>query len=444
MKYFKFDIKIVSIVIGCILLVGAGYWLFTGVMEFEKPVIQLAENVERIGLQKSITISFSDSKTGLRSAAVWIEQAGNQFPVSSIEVPKGTKEKTVHLLVNAREMRLQDGEAILHIAAMDFSILKNREVMDLKVIVDSTPPQVFPLSSAHNINPGGTCLTLFRVSKEAARAGVMVGADFFPGYPAELGGKTTYMTYFPIPSDVSNSTRMSIYVEDKAGNQASSSLPFYIRSNKKFRSDSVNLSDVFLSKMTDFQQRDAALNGKTPLEIFTFVNTSLRQENDKTIQAICAKTQPRQLWSGLFLRMKNGAPMAMFGDQRTYMYAKQAVGNSVHLGQDLASNAHSPVEAANNGIVVFSGYLGIYGNAVMIDHGLGIMSLYGHMESINVKEGQQVAKGEQIGITGASGLAGGDHLHFSILVGQKFVNPIEWWDPHWLQDNVDKKLKEVS
>jgi murein DD-endopeptidase MepM/ murein hydrolase activator NlpD len=66
------------------------------------------------------------------------------------------------------------------------------------------------------------------------------------------------------------------------------------------------------------------------------------------------------------------------------------------------------------------------------------------MESINVKEAQQVAKGDQIGVTGASGLAGGDHLHFSILVGQKFVNPIEWWDPHWLQDNVDKKIKEVS
>lgn len=444
MKYFKFDIKIVSLVIGCAVLIGAGYWLFTGVMEFEKPVITLAENVERIGLQKSIDITFSDSKTGLRNMAVWIEQAGNQFPVSSIEVPKGTKEKTVHLLVNARELRLQDGEAMLHIAAMDFSILKNKAAMDIKVIIDSTPPQIFPLSSAHNINPGGTCLTLFRVSKEPGRAGVMVGADFFPGYPMEVGGKTTYMTYFAIPTDVGSSTKMSIYVEDKAGNQASSSLPFYIRSNKKFRADSVNLSDTFLSRMADFQQREPSLNGKTPIEVFTYVNTILRQENDKKIQAICAKTQPRQLWSGLFLRMKNSAPMAMFYDQRTYYYAKQAVGNSIHMGQDLAATAHSPVEAANNGIVIFSGYLGIYGNAVMIDHGLGIVSLYGHMESINAKEGQQVARGDQIGVSGATGLAGGDHLHFSILVGQKFVNPIEWWDPHWLQDNVDKKLKEIS
>lgn len=444
MKYFKFDLKIIAIAAGCVLLAGAGYWLFTGVMEFEKPVIRLAENVERIGLQKSINITFADRRTGLRSVAVWIEQAGNQFPISSIEVPKGTKEKTVHLLVNARELRLQDGEAVLHITAMDFSILKNRAVMDLKVLIDSVPPQIFPLTSAHNINPGGTCLTLFRVSKEPAKAGVMVGADFFPGYPAVLSGKPTYMAYFPVPSDVGKGTRMSIYVEDRAGNRASITLPFYIRSNKKFRSDAVNLSEQFLAKMSDFQQREASLNGKTPIEVFTYVNTIMREENNKTIQAICAKTQPRQLWSGLFLRMKNGAPMAMFGDQRTYMYANQAVGNSVHLGQDLASTANAPVEAANNGIVVFTGYLGIYGNTVIIDHGLGIMSLYGHLESIDTKAGQQVAKGDKIGATGMSGLAGGDHLHFSILVGQRFVNPIEWWDPHWLQDNVEKKLKEVS
>ena len=132
--------------------------------------------------------------------------------------------------------------------------------------------------------------------------------------------------------------------------------------------------------------------------------------------------------------------MAQFGDRRTYVYQKQVVGESTHMGVDLASTAHSPVEAVNHGIVVYAGHLGIYGNAVIIDHGLGLSSLYGHMDTIHVKYGQEVKRGESIGLTGTSGLAGGDRLHLSILIGGQFVNPQEWWDAHWIADNVTKKF----
>jgi len=117
------------------------------------------------------------------------------------------------------------------------------------------------------------------------------------------------------------------------------------------------------------------------------------------------------------------------------------MGTSVHLGIDLASTAQANIEAANSGVVLYAGNLGIYGNAVIIDHGQGISSQYGHMSSISVKEGQQVTKGQIIGNTGATGFAGGDHLHFSVLVGGVFVDPKEWWDPHWIKDNVEYKLE---
>ena len=138
--------------------------------------------------------------------------------------------------------------------------------------------------------------------------------------------------------------------------------------------------------------------------------------------------------------MRNAASMALFGDQRTYLVDGKPFGNSVHLGVDLASTAHAPIEAANHGIVVFAGPLGIYGNAVIIDHGLGLFSLYGHLSAIETTVGKNVKKEEKIGASGLSGLAGGDHLHFSILAGGEFVNPQEWWDPHWIEDNVMKKM----
>ncbi len=138
--------------------------------------------------------------------------------------------------------------------------------------------------------------------------------------------------------------------------------------------------------------------------------------------------------------MKDAAPMALYGDKRTYQYQGKAIGESIHMGVDLASIANAPVEAANHGIVTYTGYLGIYGNMIIVDHGLGFFTLYAHLSSINVKPGQEVKKGEAIGRTGISGLAGGDHLHFGMIVGGQFVNPQEWWDPHWIADNVSKKI----
>ena len=149
-----------------------------------------------------------------------------------------------------------------------------------------------------------------------------------------------------------------------------------------------------------------SLQGKTPLEVFIYINSQMRNDNFLTIQKICQKSSPKELWEGTFLRMKNAAPMALFGDKRDYMYNKKVVGESIHSGVDLASTAHANIEAANNGIVVFTGALGIYGNAVIIDHGLGLFSLYGHLSAIDTTVGKNVAKGEKIGLSGTSGLGG--------------------------------------
>jgi murein DD-endopeptidase MepM/ murein hydrolase activator NlpD len=136
--------------------------------------------------------------------------------------------------------------------------------------------------------------------------------------------------------------------------------------------------------------------------------------------------------------------MAQFADHRTYYYKGNKVDEKDHLGVDLASLANSPVPAANHGRVLFAGELGIYGKAVVLDHGQGLTSLYGHLSSIRVSKGQDVQKGDILGATGSTGLAGGDHLHFSILVNGVFVNPIEWWDGHWIRDNIQKKMALLS
>jgi murein DD-endopeptidase MepM/ murein hydrolase activator NlpD len=133
-----------------------------------------------------------------------------------------------------------------------------------------------------------------------------------------------------------------------------------------------------------------------------------------------------------------------FADHRTYIYKGKDVDQQVHLGFDLASYAGTPIVASNRGKVLFAEELGIYGNTVIIDHGMGVQSLYAHLSSIEVKPNDMVEKEQQLGRSGMTGMAGGDHLHFTMLVNGQMVNPVEWWDSHWIEDRILRKLRDAG
>ena len=433
---------ITSILFCVIFLLGGGWWFFSTLGEREKPTIQFGEDLRAIGRQKTINITFSDSKAGLRTISAAIIQ-DNKSHLLAIEAfpKKGIQQKKLSLSVATSALKLHDGQATVRVVAVDYSVFKNETAIERPISIDLIPPQIYLLTSTNIINPGGCCLVAFRTSEPTVTSGVQVNNTFSPAYPTTIAGKPANLAYFALPMvSRGEATNIRIVARDSGDNETSITLPSLIRS-KKFRSDKMQLSDKFLNqKMLDFQPLPPELQGKSPLEIFSYVNGPLRLANEVTIREVCRQSEPRQLWEGTFLRMKDASPMAQFGDKRAYMYQNKIVGESVHLGVDLASLANAPVEASNHGIVKYAGNLGIYGNAIIVDHGQGIFSVYGHLSVINVKVGQNLKKGDVMGKTGATGLAAGDHLHFSILVGGQFVNPVEWWDPHWIKDNITNKL----
>jgi murein DD-endopeptidase MepM/ murein hydrolase activator NlpD len=231
-----------------------------------------------------------------------------------------------------------------------------------------------------------------------------------------------------------------LYAEDASGNERSILFRFQAKP-VKFKHDTLNISDEFLqSKMPQFEAIYPDI--KDPVQMYIKVNHDLRVENLKTLKAVAQKTSDKMLWDGSpFLRLPNAAPKAGFGDGRTYFYKNQKIDEETHLGVDLASLENAKVPAANTGVVVFTGFLGIYGNAIIIDHGWGLQSIYSHLSQISVKEGDEVQKGDIIANTGSTGLAGGDHLHFGIILHGIEIQPIEWWDPHWIKDNITGKFQ---
>jgi murein DD-endopeptidase MepM/ murein hydrolase activator NlpD len=279
---------------------------------------------------------------------------------------------------------------------------------------------------------------VYRVGETAVKDGVSAGAWFFPGFPLPGGGPQDRFALFAVPYDMNEISQVKLIAEDDVGNASSASIidKFFAR---PLRHDTIPLDDAFLQKVVPpiLSQTPELQDKGSLLANYLEINRELRKIDNAQLTALAKTSQPRFLWTRPFQPMGSTKVMAHFADRRSYVYRGSAVDQQDHLGLDMAGISHAPVPAANDGVVVF---FGIYGNAVVIDHGYGLMSLYGHLSAIDVKEGQTVTRGQVLGRTGDTGLAGGDHLHFAILLQGLAVSPVEWWDPHWLADRIARKL----
>jgi murein DD-endopeptidase MepM/ murein hydrolase activator NlpD len=428
----------IAIALALVGLMVAGVLFLYPRLEGEPPSISLSPEPTVVGKSASFTLLCEDRVAGIKEIRVELLQGERVFSVLAETYPRGTSVVKKVLEINPQSLGLREGETLMRAEARDRSWRRggNPNFLEMRFMVDTRPPSVEVLSRFHYINQGGTGLVVYRASEKLARSGVEVGDLWFPGYPV---GDRGYITFFAVPYDVSPKTPIALVAEDRAGNRSRTSFPYRIKL-VAFRKETIHVDEDFLQRvMPYFTERDSSLKGNL-LEVFLRVNGELRKANEQKISELCRQTAPVPLWSGPFLRMANAKPMARFADQRVYLNGTKEIDRQVHLGEDLASLAMSVVEAANRGRVVFAGELGIYGNAIILDHGCGLSSMYAHLSRMDVQPGQEVTKGQALGITGSTGLAGGDHLHFSILVSGVYVNPIEWWDPHWLKDNVEDKL----
>jgi murein DD-endopeptidase MepM/ murein hydrolase activator NlpD len=347
---------------------------------------------------------------------------------------------------------LQAGSARIVVTATRPSFLYLRTLSasasrEFQVRLD--PPRIAVLSTHHYVNHGGSEMVVYRVTPPDVWSGVRVGSVEQRGYPAAGAGiagadPSLKVAFFALAHDQDLNAPIAVIARDKAGNE--SRAPFVERVfPKPFRQSRIALDDGFLQRVVPEILAHAPELGAPPqggdvLPAFLKINGDLRRANADRIRELTTAESPSRLWSGPFVQMGSSQVEAGFADHRTYVYGGKEVDEQVHLGFDLASTRAAPVVAANAGRVVFADWLGIYGNCVIVDHGMGVASLYGHLSSVEVRAGDAVTRGQTMGRSGMTGLAGGDHLHFTMLVHGQPVNPVEWWDPHWIADRIDRKL----
>jgi murein DD-endopeptidase MepM/ murein hydrolase activator NlpD len=320
---------------------------------------------------------------------------------------------------------------------------KKQPILVQPVTVDYTPPTLEVLSVTQYVHQGGGGLVVYR-AKGVHKSGVLVGSLQFPGVSGLGADSSLFVALFAFPYDAPTTTPVLLTAEDEAGNSASRAVGSQILP-RKFKTDTVRITEAFLrQKLPELLPGASLASSDQLLGGFLTVNRDKRKEADERIRAVTQTTEPKPLWDGVFTAQKNAKVFSNFAEQRTYLFDGKAIDSQVHMGYDLASTRESPVTATNRGKVVLAEPLTIYGNTVILDHGLGLATLYGHLSRIDVKVGQVVEKGDALGRSGATGLAIGDHLHFTVLIHGVPVTPLEWWDAKWIRDHVTQPLQAAG
>ena len=419
------------------------------------PEMTLATDYPALGAATRVLARFTARGPGLTAIRLELEQGGRTVVLAEERFPAagmfGTGTRRAELAASAGykpQPWLAAGEAVLRATAARATgpLRRARQAAtERRVAVRREPPQLELLSRQHHVRQGGSGVVVFRTGATTTRSGVRAGDAESVSFPVPAGATGERFALLGVPWRLANSLQVVLFVEDDAGHRVERRFLDRFRANPP-RRDTINLTDEFLARVVP-----AILSATpefeatgSPLEQFLAINGRLRESTARRLAEITFSSEQRVAWSGAFLQMPGTERRANFAEERTYRYRGRVVDRQTHLGLDLASLAGAPVPAANSGTVAFAGWLGIYGNAVVLDHGYGLASLYGHLTSLAVARGASVRRGETLGTSGATGLAGGDHLHFEILVQGRSVDPIEWLDPKWIRDNLSSKLPALQ
>jgi murein DD-endopeptidase MepM/ murein hydrolase activator NlpD len=418
--------------------------------EGSAPVIHAPASLVVGGPGRDVLLELTDEGAGLREIHVTLQHADGESALVDQRFdgnlatgggPEGAA-RQVQLRIDPEALELSDGDAFLRVVATDWSwrggFGGNVSEVAIPLAIDREKPKIRIDTGLTYIHRGGSGAVAYSVSEPTARDGVAVGDAFFRGFP-DPDSATRRVALYAVPADSPPKPAIRVVAEDAAGNAATARWPVVVR-ERALPDANVTLPRSFL----DLTVRDLAdANGIGISDLaaaFREINTEMRRKNEVQVREVTARSAPKQLWYGHFEQLVNSKVTSRFAEHRSYFVDGEKNSEAIHFGYDLASTAAAPITAANAGRIVYADDLGIYGNCVVIDHGFGLATLYGHLSRIDVGEGDEVAKGDALGLSGATGLAGGDHLHFAMIVGGTYVDPLEWWDPAWVRTHIEARL----
>ena len=406
------------------------------------PKLEVKNPPGAVGDATQVTVHVT-SPHGVRELGVVVEQEGKTAANSAYSEKKhrlglfrSEAPRDIGVAIGRKTAPfLHEGKARVTITATANDLIGKTDSQSFDVQVITQPPRVVADGVQHYINQAGAELVSFTPSGYVTDSGVQVGNRRFGSFPLPSDPQRQRFSLFAMPWDEPLDARIFVYATNPTGAVGQATF-WYKTFPKKFRTRDIELTDEFLNHAVN--DIDPSGSG-TLIDRFLRINRDMRVRNNQQLSEMKSDTEPRWLWTQPFFAIL-GARESMFADKRNYIYKGKQVDQQVHLGFDIAGTQHMTIPAANDGRIIWADRLGIYGNCIVIDHGYGLQTIYGHLSEFLVKKGDRVKREQPIGKSGMTGLAGGDHLHFSMQAAGVQVNPIEWWDAHWIHDRIWSKV----
>ena len=432
-----------KIIFFIIVISGIGAYIFFS-PQFERKPPAIQEIKEKYwNLKTPLTIKIHDN-TGIS----WFRISLKNY---NIEKKLDNPLKKINIPFSVPYNFLNNGENVtIIVEARDkskWNLLKgNYSKKEFQLIIDKKKPVINLISRSYGIGRGGSALVIYNVNEKNLKDTYILvnNSHKFKVFPFRKKGFYITLIAWPVKEESFNGYIVAL---DKAKNISKIRLNFFIK-NYKYKISKIKLTDRFINgKVKEILEEVGENIPNDPVLRFKQMNEILRNKNETLIESIGKDFKIEKIDNFKIYRFRpliNAAKMASFGDHRYYYYNGKKISESWHLGLDLASIKHAPIFLSNDGQIKYVNFTGIYGNVIIVYHKLGLSSLYAHCSLFNVNKGDFVKRGKIIGKTGNTGAVFGDHLHFGILVQGIEVQPLEWLDPHWIKDNIEKVISEAN
>jgi hypothetical protein len=432
-----YNILLVAIIFGAIYLYNSSF------LERNEPNIEIANQISW-NMKDKIDFSMSDD-SGIKHYKIILTDGKNDLVLDSKVLQNPQSALSIEINPPKTGVFFERNSAELIIEATDTSkwnlLSGNSSTKRVKVNIDTKKPHIKVVDSSYGIRKGGSALVVFKATDDHLES-VHIDTNFGKKFKPVKFYKDGYyisMLAWPLWEETFKAT---IVAKDKAGNVKSYNIPLHLK-GKNYKISRIKLKDNFLNgKITQlYDELEPKVMTEDLIQKFKYINENERKSNEEIIHSITSKVEEEYVDNysiNPLYPLKNAAVVARFGDHRLfYRRSKNStLSESYHLGLDLASTSMADITTTNDSKVVFNSFNGIYGNMVVLYHGLGIYTLYGHCTTSNTTVGEMVKAGSVIAQSGKTGLALGDHLHFGVLVQGIEVRPEEFMDKRWLKLNI--------
>ncbi len=429
---------------------GIGYLYLSPAFEQDKPIIKTQDKIYW-NLKDKLNIKLED-ESGIKYYKVTFKDGKKDIVLT--EVITSTIQKNISIDVSPPKLDMfyKGDTATIEIEAIDnskWNLLEgNKAVKTIEVSIDKKRPIANVIANSRYIQRGGSAVVVVKVEDKNLKDLYISfnNTQRFKLLPYKQDGYFIALIAWPI--DIDKFKRINLIAIDKANNKTVSKIPFYIQ-KKKIKVDDIKLSESFIKNVSTFvlEQSEEAIPD-TLEDIFVYSNKELRAKNLQLLSDISIKSMTDEKIDSFnikaFKRLRGSSTVAGFAERRYYYLNNKKINEAWHLGIDWASVKNATIKTSNDGMVIYKGYLGLYGNTIVIDHGMGLSSLYAHTSTQKVEIGDIVNAKQSIAKTGATGAVFGDHLHFGVLVQGIEVNPLEWMDKNWIKVRITDILKNAN